>query len=159
MKEVAQITGLSEHTLRFYEKQQLILNIKRDSNNYRLYSDFDIQWIQFLTKVKSTNMPLKDIQKYAELMAKGNSTLAEREEMLLKHKQRIAEQISTLSDILIQIDNKLLRYQRIREGIGQKDLEIYNSLTMDLCQYFRQKKLKGYAAVLSSSSSFCWGVI
>lgn len=130
MKEVAQITGLSEHTLRFYEKQQLILNIKRDSNNYRLYSDFDIQWIQFLTKVKSTNMPLKDIQKYAELMAKGNSTLAEREEMLLKHKQRIAEQISTLSDTLIQIDNKLLRYQRIREGIGQKDLEIYNSLTI-----------------------------
>lgn len=130
MKEVAQITGLSEHTLRFYEKQQLILNIKRDSNNYRLYSDFDIQWIQFLTKVKSTNMPLKDIQKYVELMAKGNSTLAEREEMLLKHKQRIAEQISTLSDILIQIDNKLLRYQRIREGIGQKDLEIYNSLTI-----------------------------
>lgn len=130
MKEVAQITGLSEHTLRFYEKQQLIINIKRDSNNYRLYSDFDIQWIQFLTKVKSTNMPLKDIQKYAELMAKGNSTLAEREEMLLKHKQRIAEQISTLSDILIQIDNKLLRYQRIREGIGQKDLEIYNSLTI-----------------------------
>lgn len=130
MKEVAQITGLSEHTLRFYEKQQLILNIKRDSNNYRLYSDFDIQWIQFLTKVKSTNMPLKDIQKYAKLMAKGNSTLAEREEMLLKHKRRITKQISTLSDILIQIDNKLQRYQRIREGIGQKDLEIYNSLTI-----------------------------
>ena len=130
MKAVTQITGLSEYTLRFYEKQQLIINIKRDSNNYRLYSDFDIQWIQFLTKVKSTNMPLKDIQKYAELMAKGNSTLAEREEMLLKHKQRITEQISTLSDILIQIDNKLQRYQRIREGIGQKDLEIYNSLTI-----------------------------
>ena len=130
MKEVAQITGLSEHTLRFYEKQQLIINIKRDSNNYRLYSDFDIQWIQFLTKVKSTNMPLKDIQKYAKLMAKGNSTLAEREEMLLKHKRRITKQISTLSDILIQIDNKLQRYQRIREGIGQKDLEIYNSLTI-----------------------------
>ena len=66
MKEVAQITGLSEHTLRFYEKQQLILNIKRDSKNYRLYSDFDIQWIQFLTKVKSTNMPLKNIKKYAD---------------------------------------------------------------------------------------------
>ena len=130
MKEVTQITGLSEHTLRFYKKQQLIINIKRDSNNYRLYSDFDIQCIQFLIKVKSTNMPLKDIQKYAELMAIGNSTLAEREEMLLKHKQRITEQISTLSDILIQIDNKLQRYQRIREGIGQKDLELYNSLTI-----------------------------
>lgn len=128
MKEVTQFTGLSEHTLRFYEKQQLIINIKRDTNNYRLYSDFDIQWIQFLTKVKSTNMPLKDIQKYAKLMAKGNSTLAEREEMLLKHKQRITEQINALSDTLIQIDNKLQRYQRIKEGIGQKDLEIYNSL-------------------------------
>lgn len=130
MKEVTQITGLSEHTLRFYEKQRLIINIKRDNNNYRLYSDFDIQWIEFLTKVKSTSMPLKDIQKYAELMAKGNSTLTEREEMLLNHKQRITEQISTLSDILVQIDNKLQRYQRIREGIGQKDLEIYNSLTI-----------------------------
>lgn len=128
IKEVAEQTELSEYTLRFYEQQKLIVNVKRDINNYRLYSDFDIQWIKFLTKVKNTNMPLKDIQKYAELMAQGNSTLDEREKMLLEHKNRIEKQIQELTSTLSYIDQKLGRYERIKNGLGQEDLKIYNAL-------------------------------
>jgi DNA-binding transcriptional MerR regulator len=129
IKEIADLTGLSEHTLRFYEKQKLIVNVKRDNNNYRLYSDFDILWIDFLTKVKNTGMPIKDIRKYAELMAQGNSTILEREKMLLEHQERIEKQIESLNNTLVQIKKKLERYQRIKEGIGEKDLELYEALS------------------------------
>ena len=129
IKEIADLTGLSEHALRFYEKQKLIVNVKRDNNNYRLYSDFDILWIDFLTKVKNTGMPIKDIRKYAELMAQGNSTILEREKMLLEHQERIEKQIESLNNTLVQIKKKLERYQRIKEGIGEKDLELYEALS------------------------------
>jgi DNA-binding transcriptional MerR regulator len=128
IKEAAAITGLSEYTLRFYENEKLIVNIKRDNNNYRLYSDFDIKWINFLTKVKSTSMPLTDIRHYADLMAQGDCTIYEREQMLLEHRKKILEQIENLNSVLLQIDQKLGRYQRIKQGIGQSDLEIYKSL-------------------------------
>ncbi|OOM14592.1 MerR family transcriptional regulator [Clostridium saccharobutylicum] len=113
IKEVAKLTGLSEHTLRFYEKQQLIKNISRDENGYRTYSDFDIEWIHFLIKVKNTGMPLNELQKYSELMAQGNLTLPEREKMLLKHRERVENEISDLTHTLTKINEKLDRYHTL----------------------------------------------
>lgn len=125
IKEAAQLTGVSEHTLRFYEKEKLITNIKRDSNGYRQYSDYDILWIQFLIKVRDTSMPLNDIQRYAELMAQGDTTILEREQILLKHRKNIVAQIEKFNSTITYIDQKLERYQRIKDGIGQIDLELY----------------------------------
>ena len=118
IKEVAKLTGLSEHTLRYYEKQQLIKNISRDENGYRIYSDFDIEWIHFLIKVKNTSMPLKELQKYSELMAQGNPTLPEREKMLLQHRDRVENEISDLEITLTKIDEKLDRYHSLMQQLN-----------------------------------------
>lgn len=120
IKEAAQLTGLSEYTLRFYEKQQLIKNISRDENGYRIYSDFDIEWIHFLIKVKNTGMPLTELQQYSELMAQGNATLPEREKMLLKHRERVENDISDLKNTLTKIDEKLDRYHVLMDNLKLK---------------------------------------
>ncbi|KHD36596.1 MerR family transcriptional regulator [Clostridium acetobutylicum] len=117
IKEVAKLTGLSEHTLRFYEKQQLIKNISRNENGYRIYSDFDIEWIHFLIKVKNTGMPLNELQKYSELMAQGNPTLPEREKMLFQHRRRVENEISDLEITLTKIDEKLDRYHHLMQEL------------------------------------------
>lgn len=120
IKEAAKLTGLSEHTLRFYEKQKLIKNISRDENGYRVYSDFDIEWIHFLIKVKNTSMPLNELQHYSELMAQGDSTLPEREKMLLKHRKMVESEISDLKITLTKIDEKLDRYHNLMKQLNYK---------------------------------------
>ncbi len=117
IKEVSKLTGLSEHTLRFYEKQLLIKNISWDEHGYRIYSDFDIEWINFLIKVKNTGMQLKDLQHYAVLMEAGDSTVFERDAMLIEHRKRVESQIADLKNTLTKIDDKLFRYQLLKQQL------------------------------------------
>ncbi len=117
IKEVSTLTGLSKDTLRFYEKQCLIKNISRNEHGYRIYSDFDIEWINFLIKVKNTGMPLKDLQLYAILMEKGNSTILEREKMLIQHRKNVEIQIANLEITLNRIDEKLDRYHMVMQQL------------------------------------------
>ena len=72
---------------------------------------------------------IADLTGLSELMAQGNSTILEREKMLLEHQERIEKQIESLNNTLVQIKKKLERYQRIKEGIGEKDLELYEALS------------------------------
>ena len=63
IKEVSDKLGLSVHTLRYYEKEGLIRNIKRNINGFRNYSDNDVGWLDLIMKLKLTRMPLKDLKK------------------------------------------------------------------------------------------------
>ena len=69
--EVAEQTGLSAHTLRYYERAGLLLPIERAPSGHRRYSDGDVKAIQFLTKLRSAGMPVADIQRYVELAQLG----------------------------------------------------------------------------------------
>lgn len=108
--EFSAITGLSIYTLRYYEKEKLIVPARRD-NGRRCYSEKDVNWIQFIRRLKDTNMPIKEIQKYAQLRAKGNSTLRERREMLMNHRTVLKEQIAGLQENLGHLDDKIEYYQ------------------------------------------------
>ncbi len=108
--EFSAITGLSIHTLRYYEKEKLIIPARKD-NGRRCYSENDVNWIQFIKRLKDTNMPIKEIQKYAELRGKGDSTLIERMEMLTKHRIILKEEIATLQEHLENLNDKIEYYQ------------------------------------------------
>ncbi|EDN9126982.1 MerR family transcriptional regulator [Listeria monocytogenes] len=75
---------LSIDTLRYYEKEKLILP-KRNEINRRIYDSSDITWINFIKKLKQTGMPIKDIKEYAKLRYLGDQTIEQR--MILLYKQ------------------------------------------------------------------------
>lgn len=108
--EFSSMTGLSIYTLRYYEKEKLIVPARRD-NGRRCYSENDVNWIQFIKRLKDTNMPIKEIQKYAGLRAKGNSTLMERKEMLINHRTVLKAQIAGLQENLGHLEDKIEYYQ------------------------------------------------
>ncbi len=83
------ITNISPSTLRYYEKEQLIL-VHRDSTGRRLFTDEDIDWILFIKKLKDTGMSIKDIQTYAFLRYQGDSTIQQRLE-ILEHQKLVVE--------------------------------------------------------------------
>lgn len=108
--EFSKLTGLSIHTLRYYEYEQLIVPM-RNKNNIRRYSDKDIAWIDFIKRLKDTGMPIKKIKEYAKLRSKGDITLSKRMEMLIQHYGFLEKQISILQEHKEKLDQKIKYYQ------------------------------------------------
>ena len=109
--EFSEVTGLGIHTLRYYEHEGLIVPT-RNSSNRRRYSDKDIAWIAFIKRLKATGMPIKEIKRYAALRAKGDTTLSERMEMLIQHRQLLREQIEQLKEHETKLDENISFYQQ-----------------------------------------------
>ena len=109
--EFSKVTGLGIHTLRYYEHESLIIPL-RNASNRRRYSEKDIVWIAFIKRLKATGMPIKEIKKYAALWAKGDATLSERMEMLVRHRQSLNEQIRQLQEHEAKLDEKIAFYQQ-----------------------------------------------
>ena len=91
--QMAAATGVSPHTLRYYEKAGLIEPVARNSGNQRRYSEADIEWLQFLLRLRETGMPIAQMREYAALRSKGPQTTAARLSLLEKHQARLHEQI------------------------------------------------------------------
>ena len=108
--EFSTLTNLGIHTLRYYEKESLITP-DRKQNGRRLYSEKDVSWVQFIKRLKDTNMPIKEIRKYAKFRASGNSTLNERMEMLIQHRVKLNMEIIKLQEHLNKLDIKIDYYQ------------------------------------------------
>jgi DNA-binding transcriptional MerR regulator len=110
IQQVAQATGLSVYTLRYYERIGLIHPIGRAGNTHRRYSTDDIGWIDFLTKLRSTGMSIQEMQTYAELQRQGDDTLPERLEMLKALQRKVETHIDELNDHLNIIRGKIEYY-------------------------------------------------
>ncbi|HPJ90144.1 MAG TPA: MerR family transcriptional regulator [Thermotogota bacterium] len=114
--EFSKLTDLGIHTLRYYEQEKLIIP-ERNSSNRRRYSDKDIVWIDFIKRLKDTGMPIKQIRLYAELRATGDSTLEERMELLIRHREVLNEEIGKLQAHMDKLDEKIAFY---RETISER---------------------------------------
>ncbi|RKI41693.1 MerR family transcriptional regulator [bacterium D16-51] len=117
--EFSRLTNLGIHTLRYYEHENLITP-KRNSSNRRCYSDKDLAWTYFIKRLKDTGMPIKEIQRYAELRAEGSLTLNERMEMLTVHRESLNEQIKVLQEHMAKLDDKIDFYRQEIERTSLK---------------------------------------
>ncbi|RDU25219.1 MerR family transcriptional regulator [Anaerosacchariphilus polymeriproducens] len=108
--EFSKATGISESTLRYYEKKNLI-RVGRNVNGRRIYDKSDIEWIRFIKRLKDTGMLLKDIQRYADFRYLGDSTLKERLEILKTHHPYVLEEQKKWCDYLNNLNKKINFYE------------------------------------------------
>ena len=108
--EFSKLTNISIYTLRYYEKENLIIPNRKENGN-RCYSEKDVIWIQFIKRLKDTNMSIKEIQEYAKLRADGNATMTERMEMLIKHRIVLQEEIVKSNEHLKKLNDKINYYK------------------------------------------------
>jgi len=107
--EAAEKCGLSQHTLRWYERIGLLPPIERGSDGRRRFSDRDLDWLSTMTKLRATGMPVRDMQRYAELVRSGAGQ-AERLELLKRHREQVRRAIAAQRECLKLLDAKITHY-------------------------------------------------
>jgi DNA-binding transcriptional MerR regulator len=106
--EAAERTGLTPHTLRYYERDGLMLDgVGRSENGHRRYSERDIDWITLISRLRATGMPIRDVRAYAELVRNGAGNEQSRLDLLCAHRQRVLTQLAEVTEHLQAIDHKI----------------------------------------------------
>ncbi len=109
--EVADRTGLTAHTLRYYERDDLLLTaVDRDTSGRRTYDDEDLRWIVMLTCLRATGMPIRVIRRYVELVRAGDGNEAERLALLTSHREQVLDQLAEVTKHLGAIEGKIALY-------------------------------------------------
>ena len=116
MKEASKKTGMSYENLKFYCNEGLVPNVKRNRNNYRVFSDNDIRWIQSLGCLKRCGMSIQEIKEYLELCLEGESSIPERKIILEKKRASLLEARKEIEDSIAFIDWKQNFYDEVLEG-------------------------------------------
>lgn len=111
ISDVAEQTGLSVHTLRYYERAGLMPRpIGRSSSTHRRYSEGDVSWVVFLTRLRSTGMPIATLREYTVLAQGGDDTAEARLELLLRHRISFLARLEEMQQSLEVIDRKIELY-------------------------------------------------
>lgn len=109
--EAAERVGLSAHTLRYYERDGLMLReVGRSSAGHRLYDEEDLRWLTMLSRLRATGMSIRKVRAYAALCRAGDGNEIERLALLQVHRATVLAQLAEVTDHLGAIDNKIGLY-------------------------------------------------
>lgn len=116
MKETCQKTGLAYETLKFYCNQGLVPNVKRDSQNHRVFDDRDVAWIISLNCLKRCDMGIAEMKEYLALCQDGEETIPERKRILEAKRRTLEEEQKRIADAIAYIDRKQSFYEDVLSG-------------------------------------------
>ncbi|HEU5347814.1 MAG TPA: MerR family transcriptional regulator [Ktedonobacterales bacterium] len=126
VQQMAQATGISAHTLRYYERAGLMQPAGRNNTNgYRAYTQQHVGWVLFIKRLRATGMPIRDIQRYTELILLGEQTVPDRMRLLKEHQTRVEAHLEEVSQHLAAITAKIAYYEH---QVGEQHSQ---SLTCD----------------------------
>ena len=121
ISEAARRTGVSAHTLRYYERAGLVVTpIDRTAGGRRRYQQLDLDWITICTRLRATGMPIKTIRRYAQLVSAGRGNEQERLALLEAHRAEVTTKLAELQENLELIGHKIDVY-RGRLDAGDAD--------------------------------------
>lgn len=111
IREVATRTGVSVHTLRYYERVGLMAPIGRATSGYRRYREADIEWVIVLRCLRATGMPIAGMRRFAEAVQRGEETVPERLALLEAHRRDVDTHLRTIANAMVVLDEKIARYR------------------------------------------------
>ncbi|WP_394823476.1 MerR family transcriptional regulator [Pendulispora albinea] len=111
IREVAAMTDVTVHTLRYYERIGLLAGVPRSASGHRRYGEDEVRWITFLRKIQRTGMPIRHMLEYARLMRRGDSTVGERRRLLEMHREEVETRLADLQANLEVIKCKIALYE------------------------------------------------
>ena len=103
IQDVSKKTGLSAHTLRYYEKEGLITGVERSRGGFRQYTDEDLEALGLVCCLKNTGMSLQEILRFVQLTREGDYTLEERVELLRKHRENVIQRMAEMQKYLDKV--------------------------------------------------------
>ena len=117
--QAAERSGLSKDTLRYYERDGLMLApVDRSATGHRRYTERDLIWIELITRLRATGMPIRDVRRYADLVRAGDGNEEERLELLREHRRLVLAQLAEVQEHLGAIDRKIGIYVDKLESQG-----------------------------------------
>jgi DNA-binding transcriptional MerR regulator len=116
--QVAERTGLSQDTLRWYEREGMIPPVARGADRRRRFDEQSVQRIELLVRLRAAGMPTSEMREFAGLLSGGIETHKRRLEILLAHRQRIVARQQRLAECLDAVDTKISYYRRL---VGEQE--------------------------------------
>ena len=112
--QAVELTGLTADTLRYYERDGLMLRpVGRSSTGHRRYTELDLEWVRLVTRLRATGMPIREVRHYAALVRTGSGNEPERLDLLLAHRRTVLEQLAEVQGHLAAIDHKIAIYEGV----------------------------------------------
>jgi len=132
VKEAAQLTGLTEHAVRFYTDKGLVPSVKRNENNIRLFDEQSINWLHGVKCLKQSGMPIEAIKTYVDLCLEGDLTIPQRSALIKKHKEAALAKLEEAKRHIANLEEKAALYQAILEN---RSLDTTNPANWDRIQH------------------------
>lgn len=121
--QASERTGLTVHTLRYYERDGLLLRpVDRSSTGQRRFSEQDLTWILLLTRLRATGMSIRELRKYADLVRAGEGNEADRLELLREHRRQVLARLAEVTEHLGAIDHKIGIYTERVEARSERSV-------------------------------------
>jgi DNA-binding transcriptional MerR regulator len=120
IKTISQKTGLSQYTLRYYEREGVLPVVSRDEHGNRCFHDEDLELLSLIRCLKDTGMPIAEIKQFVMLSKEGISTLPEQRKLLQEHKVQIDEKIKFFQSFAQKIDHKIAYFASLESEAEAK---------------------------------------
>lgn len=118
VKEVAELTELSPHTVRYYENADLIPGVDRTEGNIRMFSEYALSWLRLVHCLRATGLPIEQVRHYVRMCGKGDSTIAERAELIFQQEESLRRQLENLQQQFEVLKYKKEYYRKLLEKHG-----------------------------------------
>lgn len=116
ISEVSEKYGISQDTLRYYERIGLLPNVPRKSNNIRNYDEQSCDWVEFILCMRNAGMPIEALIEYVGLIKQGDETKTARKQFLLNQRDQMMARINVMQVALERLNGKLAHYDNVNEN-------------------------------------------